>query len=170
MDVYTFTAILEKFNSRLWAYHIIVPEAVSQVFISNKAKRVVCTLHEKVDFQCALMPKGDGRYFININKKLRDQLRLKLNDPVLVTLRKDESEYGLPMPEELAELLNQDPEGNAFFQALSPGKTRNLLYIVGMVKNPDLRIERALIVLEHLKDNQGKIDFRALNTALKKNG
>lgn len=166
-DTYAFTAILEKFNSNLWGYHICVPNVVSEVFLGKNAKRVVCRLNDQVEFQCALMPKGDGSYFININKKLRDALRLQIGSPVHATLRRDDSEYGLPMPEELAELLLQDEDGHALFHALTPGKQRNLLYIIGSVKSSDRRLSRAVTVLEHLKANGGKINFKALYADLK---
>ncbi len=113
------------------------------------------------------MPKGDGGFFININKKIRDKLKLKVGMQVQASLRKDESKYGLPMPEELDELLKQDVEGDRLFHALTPGKQRNLLYIVGNAKKSDTRITRAIIVVEHLKANDGKIDFKMLNQALK---
>jgi hypothetical protein len=166
-DIYHFTATLEKFNSNLWGHHLSVPDAVSQTFLAQDVKRFVCTLNETAEFQCALMPKGAGSYFININKKLRDQLGLKIGTPVRVALRKDNSEYGLPMPEELAEVLQQDEAGDQLFHALTPGKQRTLLYIVGSVKNTDLRLNRAIAVVEHLKANEGKINFKQLNTALK---
>lgn len=166
-DAYHFTATLEKFDSNLWGHHITVPDAVAQVFLAQDAKRVVCTLNDNEQFQCALMPKGEGRYFININKKLRDKLGLKVGSPVRAALRKDDSEYGLPMPEELAELLQQDVEGDRIFHALTPGKQRTLLYIVGSVKSSDLRLTRAVAVVEHLKKNDGKINFRVLYANLK---
>jgi len=166
-DSYHFTAVLEKFNSNLWGHHLSVPDAVAQVFVANNSKRVVCTLNETAEFQAALMPKGDGTWFININKTLRDKLGLKIGTPVRVALRTDDSEYGLPMPEELAELLHQDEEGDQLFHALTPGKQRTLLYIVGSVKNPDLRLNRAVVVVEHLRENNGKIDFKKLYASLK---
>lgn len=166
-DTYHFTALLEKFNSNLWGHHLSVPDAVAQVFVANDAKRIVCTLNETAEFQTALMPKGDGTWFINVNKTLRDNLGLKIGTPVRVALRKDDSEYGLPMPDELAELLLQDEEGNRLFHALTPGKVRTLLYIVGSVKSPELRLNRAIVVVEHLKENSGKINFKQLYAQLK---
>ena len=166
-ETYHFTAVLEKFNSNLWGHHLSVPDAVAQVFLAQNAKRIVCTLQETAEFQAALMPKGDGAYFININKTLRDKLGLKIGTPVRVALRKDNSEYGLPMPEELAELLQQDEEGDQLFHALTPGKQRTLLYIVGSVKSSDLRLNRAVAVVEHLRENAGKIDFKKLYASLK---
>lgn len=164
-----FTSILDRFDSNLWAFHILVPEAVSKIFLDQGNARVVCTLNDTLSFQCALMPKGEGVYFININKKIRDELKLKLGMQVQASLVRDDSTYGLPMPEELRELLELDEEGDRLFHALTPGKQRNLLYIAGQPKTSDKRIERALVVVEHLKANGGKIDFKQLYHDLKAN-
>lgn len=157
-----FTAHLDKFDSNLWGYHIVVPDIVAQAFLTGNQRRVVCTLNETETFQCALMPKGEGVYFININKKLRDKLKLKLGSEVQVTLREDNSDYGLPMPEELAELLKQDEEGNQLFHALTPGRQRTLLYHIGSPKSSDTRLLRAIATIEHLKANGGKVNYRVL--------
>lgn len=162
-----FTAFLENFNTALWGHHIVVPAEFAQPFLDGNDRRVVCTLNGTESFQCALMPKGDGRFFININKKLRDKLQLHEGKQVSVKLEKDTSEYGLPMPEEFAELLAQDETGHRLFHALTPGKQRNLLYIVGSPKTSDTRLKRAVVVTEHLKANGGKIDFKRLNEDLK---
>lgn len=163
-----FTAALQESGNKLWGFHFLVPDPIAQTFLSEGVKRVVCTLNDKVEFQCGLIPKGEGLYCIMVNKKIRDQLGLKPGSSAQVTLQKDESEYGLPMPEELAEVLAQDEEGNRLFHALTPGKLRTLLYIVGNVKNTDARISRALVIVEHLKANSGKVDYKKLNLDLKK--
>lgn len=167
-DSYSFSGRLSHSDNKLWGAHIIVPDAITQVFLAQGVKRVVCILAEQHEYQCALLPKGDGRYLVMVNKKLRDTLRLRDGTPVAVTLRRDDSEYGLPMPEEFAAILEDDAEGCDLFEALTPGKKRTLLHIVQSVKNPDLRIERGLAIVEHLKSNQGKIDYRALADDLKR--
>lgn len=164
----SFSAVIEKFDSNLWGYHLAVSEPVGRTFITDSNdRRVVCTLNGSVTFQCALMPRGDGSFFINVNKKIRDQLKLKAGSVVEVTLSKDESRYGLPMPEEMEELLGIDDEGNRLFHALTPGKQRTLLYIVGSASSSDKRIARAITVVDHLKANTGKINFRQLSEELK---
>jgi len=157
-----FTSLLERFDSLLWGHHFVVPAAIGQVFIEGNDRRVVCVLNGSKPFQCALMPKGEGAFFINVNKKLRDQLRIKVGSPLDVTLWKDDSEYGLPMPEELEELLRQDEEGHRYLHALTPGKLRTMLYYVGSPKTAETRLMRAVAVVEHLKMMQGKIDFKIL--------
>jgi uncharacterized protein YdeI (YjbR/CyaY-like superfamily) len=115
------------------------------------------------------MPNGADEFFILVNKKIRDTLQLKLDNRVEVSLRKDESEYGLPMPEEFKVLLDLDPEGDEVFHGLTPGKQRTLLHIVGTVKNTDLRITKGLVILEYLKKNDGQINFKQLGLDLKNN-
>ena len=113
------------------------------------------------------MPSGDIFYII-VNKKKRDALGIAAGDTVGVELVRDESKYGLPMPDELQEVLNQDPEGDRLFHALTAGKQRSLLYLIGKINDIDKRIHQALIVVDHLKENDGKIIGPKLNEELKR--
>ena len=80
---------------------------------------------------------------ITVNKKLRDTLRLREGSRLQVALQKDESEFGLPVPEEFSASLEADPAGADWFYALTPGKQRTLLYIAQSVKNSDLRMSES---------------------------
>ena len=162
-----FTSTLSKFDSLLWGFHITVPDEVARPFLSKNKKRVVCTINGTETFQCALMPQKNGPHFINLNKKLRDKLRLRIGMEVRAKLKEDRSKYGLPMPDEMEELLQQDPEGDQIFHALTPGKQRSLLYIAGKPKRSETRLKKAIVIIEHLKVNQGKIDFKRLNEDMK---
>ncbi len=122
----------------------------------NGSRRVVCTINDTETFQCALLP-SDGDFVIVVNKKKRDKLKIVDGDKISVELKPDESKYGLPMPAELKEVLKQDPVGDNLFHSLTPGKQRSILYFVGKVKDIDRRIHTALIFIEHLKENDGKI-------------
>jgi len=163
-----FGSMLEESTNKLWGCHFGVPKAVADTLIgAGDSKRVVCLLNDKLEYQCALVPRGDGTFVITVNKKIQTSLGLKIGSKVSVSLRKDESEYGLPMPEELAELLTQDEVGHQLIHALTPGKLRTLLYIIGQPKNSDIRLHRAIVVVEHLKANKGKIDYKQLNLAVR---
>jgi hypothetical protein len=164
--VYRFVAPLERSDNRLWGSHVRVPALIAGKLASGRDRRITCTLNEVETFQCALLPFGSGQFVISVNKTLRSRLKLDMGDDVRVTLRKDESTYGLPLPEELAEVLAQDKEGDTLFHALTRGKQRTLLYIAGSVKQVDKRIHRALVIVKHLKDNGGTINYRQLSKAL----
>ena len=120
-----------------------------------------------MEYQCAILYYSHDTPVISVNKKLRDSLGLSFGMEIDVQLKKDGSEYGLPVPEELRELFHQDAEGKAIFHSLTKGKQRTLLYIIGSGKSMEKRIERALIVLRHLKSNAGKINYKQLGAAMK---
>jgi hypothetical protein len=162
-----FTSIIESSSNKLWGCHFAVPETIAAFFLESGSQRVVCTLNDIHEYQCALSPYGEGRRVITVNKATQKKLGLHFGATVQVSLKKDESEYGLPMPEEMQEVLNLDSEGNEHFQALTDGKKRTLLYIAAKPKNSDTRIRYALAVVEHLKKQGGKIDFKILNLDLK---
>lgn len=163
-----------KFKSKLETtdseppWHVLrVPKAkVASFEFKGNLRRVVCTLNGVETFNCALFPsKGD--YFITVSKKLRDKLGLKLGDGVTIELEKDTSEFGFPMPEEFAEVLRQDPDGEKLFGSLSPGNQRLMLKLILFVKDPDRRIARALTGVELLKRSGGKFDYAAQHLAMR---
>lgn len=158
---------LQRFDGNLWHFHVLIKQKIADYFIEGNNRRVICVLNKTEQFQAALMPHGDGDYFININKELRTKLRLKIGDEVLLELQKDESEFGLPFPEEFEVLLQQDLEGADVFNKLTKGKQRTLLYMIGKPKSNDLRIRNAIGVLNHLKKVKGEIDFKQLTLEIK---
>ncbi len=139
-----------------WHFLIVSKEITGKFGFEGKFKRVVCSINGSEGFQCALLPWGEGFYII-VNKKKRDALGIVAGDTVDVVLEKDESKYGLPMPEEFEEVLKQDPDGDRLFHGLTAGKQRSILYLLSRSKDIDTRIHHALIVVEHLKENDGKI-------------
>jgi bifunctional DNA-binding transcriptional regulator/antitoxin component of YhaV-PrlF toxin-antitoxin module len=154
-----------------WGWHFLRFSAKSVAglkFEPRKSRRVVCTLNGRHTFQCALLPWTKGGFCIVVNKAIRDKLGIVDGDKVTVELKKDESKYGLPMPKELKEVLRQDKEGDRLFHALTPGKQRTLLYYIGKWKDVDRRIHYSLIVIDHLKKNEGKVDFPKLSVELKR--
>lgn len=140
-------------------YIVRVPKKhVAHFGFKGNLRRVVCTLNGTETFNCALFPsKGD--YFITLNKQRREIFRLNVGDSIAVELKKDDSKYGMPIPEEFAEVLRQDPEGDRLFNALSPGNQRLMLKLIVFVKNTDKRIIRALTGIELLKRNDGRFDY-----------
>jgi hypothetical protein len=141
-------------------WHILrFPKAkVAHFGFKGNLRRVVCTLNGVETFNCSLFPsKGD--YFITLNKKLRDKLGLDVGGTATIELTKDESKYGMPMPQEFAEVLRQDNEARGLFDALSPGNQRLMLKLIMSVKDIDKRIIRSLTGIELLKRSDGVFDY-----------
>lgn len=161
------TLLTQSLEGSGWHFLIVDKKIERKFGFEGKFKRVVCSINGGEAFQCALMPWGEIFYII-VNKQKRDAIGIVAGDTVNVELIKDESKYGLPMPEEFREVLNQDPVGDRLFHALTAGKQRSMLYLLGNIKDIDKRIHAALIFIEHMKDNEGKIINTALMEELKR--
>lgn len=160
---------IEKVQSTLmWDYRIPVDKEDAEKIITTD-RRVICIINDSLEFNAGLLPDGKGNYFININKENRNKLNLDAGDKIRLTLSKDESKYGMPVPPSFEELLYQDPEGEALFNALTPGKIRSLLYLIGKPKSEQKQLEKGLVILEYLKESGGKLDGKELNQAFKDN-
>ena len=148
-----------------WHFLLVTNDIVAELGFDGKYRRVVCTINDGEAFQCALLPWGDLFYII-VNQKKR--LGIVAGDIVRVRLVRDQSKYGLPMPEEFREVLNQDPEGDRLFHGLTAGKQRSILYQLSKPKDIDVRIHQALLIVDHLKENDGRIVDKLLYEELKR--
>ena len=149
-----------------WHFLTVPKSKVAHFGFKGNLRRVVCTLNGTERFQCSLFPnKGD--YLITLNKKLREKFGIQVGDTVTVELEKDDSKYGMPMPEEFAEVLRQDTEGERLFNALSPGNQRLMLKLVALVKGVDRRIARSLAGVDELKRSDGRFDYHAQHLAMR---
>ena len=114
------------------------------------------------------MGNAKGAYKISVNKEHRDKAGIKPGDICTVKLERDDSEYGIPMPPELAEVLEQDPAGKEFFESMTNGRRRVVVWHVNKVKDADERIRQALIIMEHVKSHGGEVDDKELYQELKR--
>lgn len=163
-----FNTVLERSPEMSgWHFLLIEKKTADRLSFKDQYKRVICTINGGEPFQCALMPSG-GKFYIMVNKKKRDELGIVADDKVKVELVIDDSKYGLPMPEEFREVLDQDPQADKLFHALTAGKQRSMLYYIGKIKDIDKRIQAGLIFIEHLKNNDGKIVGKVLYEELKR--
>lgn len=158
----TFSSLIYKLP-HLKMFYIEVKQTVITQLGGKMNIRLICTLNKSLSFQCGLMALGQGNAYISINSKRMKELKIKEGDEVFVELAVDKSEYGMDVPEELQELLNQDPEGKRRFDALTPGKKRYVIFYIAGVKSSQLRLERALLLISNLKlTKEGKESFREM--------
>src|SRR5688572_3422939 len=104
-----FTSTIEPLKHLPGFYYEVGP-AVLKKLGGKMNIRLVCTINKKISWQCGLMALGKGSAYITINAKRMKALGVKPGDSIKVSLVPDKSKYGMEVPEELAELLRQDPE------------------------------------------------------------
>ncbi len=160
-----FTANISRFEESeiFWTSIIIIPEEIFLEMIKIVPnKRIICTINNNLTFHCAMIPKNPY-HFIMLSKEKIKTLGLNINDAISVEIIPDKSEYGMEMCEEFQEVLFSDPDGNSLFEKLTPGKKRSIIYLISNTKNSQSKIEKSLILLEHLKQNKGVFDFKIYN-------
>jgi hypothetical protein len=163
-----FEAKLELFNNKLWNYHVKIPQPIfEELYKTCSDKRVKCTIFDVETFQCAMMPDGNGGYFIMLNKERRDKFNIQVGTLFQIDLIPDTSKYGIDLCEELEEMLYQDPIATTYFDKLTPRKQRSLIHLVGKYKNSETRLNKAIIVLNHLVNRNGLLDFKILHEDFK---
>jgi hypothetical protein len=165
--VHRFSAVLSPSTNKLWTAHLPVPPAIVEAITHTGSRRVRCTFNGTATTQCALVAYRRGQWVVTINQRLRQSLRLTMGDRVQVEMRPDASPYGHAMPAELAETLRQNAEGRRYFKALTLGRQRTLLYIVNAVKDPVKRAHRSAVIVRHLCDHQGVLQYRKLAEQLR---
>lgn len=162
----TFETTLHDFHSKLYRYYIPVSKEQGDQFVDGDNRRILCSINGHTSYQCALMHM-DGGYYILVNNQIRKKIGVDEGDAISVTIEKDHSEFGHEVPESFQEILAQDDEGRAYFEALTMGKQRSLIYIVKKVKNVDSQISKGLAIMHHLKEEKGVIEFKRLNELIK---
>ncbi|GAB3202589.1 hypothetical protein ABID22_002712 [Pontibacter aydingkolensis] len=154
---------INKLSHLLGMHYLEVPQEVVQQLGGKYNVRLLCTINNSLTFQGGLVALGNGSGYISINNKRLKQLALQAGSDVWVKLEKDESKYGMEVPEELEELLQQDLEGRKRFDGLTPGRQRYIIHYVASVKSSQLRIDRAILLIGNLKQLPvGKESFKEM--------
>lgn len=162
-----FETTLNEADGQVWYAALHIPAIKAKPLVGLNDNRVICRINNKLSFQCALMPAGNGDFFINTNKEIRKKLQLSVGDRVQVTLQTDDSEYGMAVPEELTTAWELDDDANTIFHSLTKGKQRSLIHSLGKIKSAETRLKKTLVMLDYLKSVNGKLDFKELNEAYK---
>jgi hypothetical protein len=166
-EMHGVTTRLKSFEEEMWSNILPIPNSIAEKLIEGKDRRVICHISGIRPFHCAILPDGEGSWFILLNKARKKALGVRNGDEIAIQLEKDRSEYGMEMPVELREVLDQDEYADKLFHELTPGRMRNIIHSVASVKSSDIKIRRAFVYAEHLKKNKGKIEYKALSQEMK---
>ena len=164
----SFKTKLELFEDRLFHQHVKVPQDICSYFADKSVKRFVARINKGDQFTCAILSAGEEGKYLIVSNDLKQKNNLSIGDVLTVTLEPDLSKYGMPLPLEMEEMLNQEPEFESYFESLTPGKQRALIHLVAKLKSENRRVEKALIISRYLIEVQGKLDFKELNQAFKR--
>jgi hypothetical protein len=158
-----FKTRIDRLPHLLNMHYIEIPERIIKKLGGKYSMRLMCTVNSSLTFQGGIVALGEGRGYISINTRRMKQIGVVAGDTVSIELNKDDSKYGMEIPEELSTLLEQDPEGKKRFDNLTPGRQRYIIHYVSSVKSVQLRIDRAILLITNLKKlPPGKENFREM--------
>lgn len=158
----TYTSTVGRLEFFANTHYIEVPAGVIKKLGGIKT-RLLCAVNGAKPFQCGMMALGEGSAYISFSLKRMKEAGVTYGDSMTVVLEKDESKYGLQIPAELDELLKMDAEGKRRFDLLPMSKQRYVIYYVNGVKSTQLRVDRAILLVENLKKlPEGNESFREM--------
>lgn len=159
----TFKTRIGRLQHLVGMHYFEIPVNVVKKLGGKFKARLVCTVNDEFSYQCGLVALGEGKGYISVKNQKLKQLGLQEGDLVVLRLEHDDSEFGMEVPEELTEVFAQDETGFKRFSALTPGKQRYIIHYVNSVKNPQLRADRAIMLITNLKAlPEGKENFAAM--------
>ncbi|MAO66589.1 MAG: hypothetical protein CL666_16480 [Balneola sp.] len=147
---------------KLKLHHVTVPAEIVEK-VGGIGTRLMCSINGEKAFHGGMVALGGGAAYITVNKKRMKEYAVEKGDEVEVILTEDTSKYGMEMPEELEALLEQDAEGVRRFKNITPRQQRYIIHYVSQVKSSQKRIDRAIMLINNLKDlPEDEFDFRRL--------
>ena len=116
MDQHRFEAVLERpQGTGTWTY-FVVPSNVDSAFLKSRVQ--VRGTIDGVTFRSSLLPGGDGRHFMVVNKETRNAIGKSVGDNIKVTLEIDTSPRIVDVPEDLKLNLKLNVRAQEFFNRL----------------------------------------------------
>ena len=153
----------KKFPATLTGSHgVVIPDTIATPFYEGGHKRVqIKAFFEENNYSFhGALHLVKGVFMISFGKRYQKELGVFPSDIFELQFFEDHTKYGVEMPEEFQAVLDSDLEGAQFFEALTDGRKRSLIYYILRFKNAQTRVDKGLIILENLK--HGITDQREL--------
>lgn len=150
MSQFNFTAQVKRFSMEGGMHYLELPNEAADEMRATGHKRWVCTIQDALTWHCGLLPTGDRTWFVVLSKAKMNAVEAHVGDWLNVDMVPDTSKYGMPLPEDLAELLADDPEFERKFDAMLPGKRRNAIHQIATAKSTETAAKRIIKLMESL--------------------
>ena len=147
---WSFSAQIERFEGEGEVHFLAIPNGLIDDIKSEEKKRYVITINDAVSWHCGLLGTGDGRWFVMVAKDKLKKAQTTFGGWVHVDFEVDDSKYGMPIPPDLQDMFDDDPEFLKRFDALLPGKRRNALHQIGSAKTDATIAKRILKLMNEL--------------------
>jgi len=131
----------------------------------DRTRRVNVFIEKLPVYQAKVAGNGLGGYFVPVNKQRREWIEEQHGKKakLKVILTPDTSKYGLPVPPAFEVLLADDPLIRSYFDDLTGGVQRRILFGLSSSKRESTQLHRAVRTAEYLVEVQGKVELKELS-------
>ena len=105
-------------------------------------------------YRSTVAPMG-GRYLLPVSAEVRERAGVAAGDVVDVEVQLDTEPREMPVPPELAELLEREPDAKRAFEKLSYSGKQRLAQPIADAKTPETRQRRIDKAMEQLRQRRG---------------
>lgn len=119
-----------------------VPVDLKQTYGKGNLVPIVATFNGTVPYQGILAMMGGTHPMLLIRSDVRAQLGVSVGDRVQVRIELDSEPREVSLPDDVAALVEANPEAAAGWEALSPGNRREYARWIEEAKRPETRQRR----------------------------
>lgn len=135
-----------------WTY-LTVPFDAARMYGTEARVQVKGTING-IPYQGTLMPHGDGRHFMVVNKELRDMAKVQPGDTVKVVMEQDPEQRTVQAPEDFLLALQSNEAANAIYDKLSYAYQKEYVAWIEAAKRADTRVSRIHKAVDKLADGK----------------
>lgn len=142
--MHAFTAPLySRHDGQVTMYLVDVPDEITDVLGRKKQVWIRGTVNA-APFETTLLPKAEGGSYLVLNFETRKRAGAKLGDDLEMAIEPNPVPRNreLPVPDDLAAVLDEFPEVKEAFGRLSKSRRYYLIEYIEEAKKPETRMKR----------------------------
>jgi hypothetical protein len=145
----TFEAKLERpAGVGTWTYLNVAIDVIDEYGVNGHVK-VKGTI-DGVPFRSSLMPHGDGRHYLVVNKTLRDQIKATTGSVVRVVVERDSAPRTVTLPRDFQQALAREARSKAALKKMPYSHLKEYVDWIESAKRPETRARRIASAIERV--------------------
>jgi len=152
-----FTAVIQQ-NEGMDAAYIEFPFDLQEKFGVKGQVRVKAKFDNTFIYRGSLAKMGFNCHILGITKDIRKKLNKTFGDKINVQIEQDFAIREVIVPEDVSDLLEQNPKAKEFFDSLSFTNRKEYVSWIESAKKEETRKQRIKLLLEKLLNHKKFID------------
>jgi len=127
--------------------HVYLPFDVFEVF-GTRARLAVKGAINGFPFRSSIFPMGGGKFYMVVNRGMREGAKVKAGDTVEFAMEKDDEPRSIATPPDLLKALNARKSVKAIWDKLSYTHRKEYIDAIEEAKKPETRVRRIAKAVE----------------------